>query len=447
MKKSFLLIAVCGLLLAPLTACNDKDAKSSSSGSKTLIELLNLTDYAAQISIEEHVPNWKTRDFFTTGAGLATLDRCVDGDTAHFYVGDTLVKARFNGIDTPESTGAIEPYGKKASRFTCGILTDAKEHNKPIVLSSENDAIANDSAGRFLTWIWVNGKLLNLEIVQNGFSIAKGSAGTDFEDEFYNANEQARINKLNIWSDELDDEFNYGDFIPMDLKEINEKYLEDKSTVLGQKVEFNAVVTRSCASNAYVQQDFPGDNLGETLTYGLYIFGNYNSNTSKIFKIGNEVHFKGVLAEYGGNLQLTDFKYNPILPPKGSSEIIEENQDFSLLTMTIPELKARKLTNILVKLENVTYVAENSYSSNDGLNKSFAICVEDEDGNQIIVYANSDVTKIIGEDTIITDLSFFEDKGPMTIVGNLNYYDPEDGLHEAGNQINISDFNDITFLS
>ena len=47
-----------------------------------------------------------------TYAMNATLNKCVDGDTAWFNVDGKIIKTRFLAIDTPESTKEIEEYGK-----------------------------------------------------------------------------------------------------------------------------------------------------------------------------------------------------------------------------------------------------------------------------------------------------------------------------------------------
>ena len=59
-----------------------------------------------------------------------TVANFVDGDTVHFNVPKTIsedgvLKARFLGVNTPESTGKVEEYGKTASLFTRGILENA----------------------------------------------------------------------------------------------------------------------------------------------------------------------------------------------------------------------------------------------------------------------------------------------------------------------------------
>ena len=58
---------------------------------------------------------------------IVTLSKCVDGDTAWFYLNEEEIKTRFLAIDTPESTNKIEEYGKEASNFTCDKLTSAKK--------------------------------------------------------------------------------------------------------------------------------------------------------------------------------------------------------------------------------------------------------------------------------------------------------------------------------
>ena len=44
----------------------------------------------------------------------AELEKCIDGDTAIFKIGEESIKTRFLYIDTPESTTRHDPYGKEA---------------------------------------------------------------------------------------------------------------------------------------------------------------------------------------------------------------------------------------------------------------------------------------------------------------------------------------------
>ena len=111
----------------------------------------------------------ENQSFIDTGKGKVKLLRTVDGDTAHFtdpYTtsADNVVKVRFLGIDTPESTYEIDPWGKEASAFTSKILRGARE----IIL--EREGAQMDSYGRYLAYVWVDGELLNLLLVQQAYS-------------------------------------------------------------------------------------------------------------------------------------------------------------------------------------------------------------------------------------------------------------------------------------
>ena len=98
----------------------------------------------------------------------------IDGDTVHFNVSKSvsetgIFKARFLGVDTPESTGKIEEWGKAASNFTKEKLANAVS----IYVESDSSIWEADSTGdRYLSWIWYKTdeasdyRLLNLELLQ-----------------------------------------------------------------------------------------------------------------------------------------------------------------------------------------------------------------------------------------------------------------------------------------
>ncbi len=93
-----------------------------------------------------------------------TLVRCVDGDTARFMVEGVNQSTRFLAIDTPEYTTKKETYGKEASAFTCDKLMSAK------IIELELDPSSNqyDKYDRLLAWIYVDGVLLQDEIIKKG---------------------------------------------------------------------------------------------------------------------------------------------------------------------------------------------------------------------------------------------------------------------------------------
>lgn len=205
----------------------------------------NWIDYVNNGSVQLEL-DYEGRDFYVDGVGQFDLKTCIDGDTAHFTpLVDSLnkgtMKARFYGIDTPESTGKVQQYGKPASNFTKEKLKEAAA-NGTIVISSAQDDYGEpnpDSTGsRYVSLVWINLTkknapkeelvLLNLWIVQVGLSWVKNvQEMPQYADTFYAAEDQAKLYKLNLHSGKDDGVTPTGDFVPASLLEI--KYEIQKS--------------------------------------------------------------------------------------------------------------------------------------------------------------------------------------------------------------------------
>jgi len=143
------------------------------------------------------------KNFIEDGIEEVTLARCVDGDTAHFYLHDgTYVKIRFLGIDTPESTMEEDPWGLAASRFTKQILQNASS----IVLEAEGNR--KDIYGRYLAFVWADGVLVNLSVVQNAYSNSKLSSSSKYYDAFYDTELVIGQTGRRVWG-EVDPEYDY----------------------------------------------------------------------------------------------------------------------------------------------------------------------------------------------------------------------------------------------
>lgn len=98
-----------------------------------------------------------------------TLNKCVDGDTAWFIYDGKKEKFRFLAIDTPESTNKKEFYGKEASTYTCNKLQTAKK----IEVEFDNKSTKTDKYNRYLAWVFVDGELLQEQLVENGYAEVK----------------------------------------------------------------------------------------------------------------------------------------------------------------------------------------------------------------------------------------------------------------------------------
>ena len=146
--------------------------------------------------------DYKGKSFLDDGIGEVTLDRAIDGDTAWFYdQNGTKIKVRFLGIDTPESTREKEAWGKAASTFTRNKLQNAHT----IVLESQGPR--QETYGRYLGFVWVDGVLLNLELVENCYTPAALSDGP-YEEYFMDAMMHAKKTGRRVWG-EIDPNYDY----------------------------------------------------------------------------------------------------------------------------------------------------------------------------------------------------------------------------------------------
>ena len=225
---------------------------------------------------------YANHDFFTDGIEQVTLLTPIDGDTAHFKTSSgTTLKARFYGIDTPESTGKVQPWGVPASNFTKEKLK-AADKSGTIVVSSPQKEYGKpdpDSTGsRYVSLVWINETkknasldelyLLNLWIVQEGLSMKKNVSNIpEYEASFDGAEAQAKVYKYNMWSDERDPTFNYGDegyadVSLLDIKREVEKSILDasyKNPFDNKLVRFTGVVSTYKDGTLYVQEFYPID--------------------------------------------------------------------------------------------------------------------------------------------------------------------------------------------
>ncbi|MFS0815426.1 thermonuclease family protein [Lysinibacillus sp. 1P01SD] len=103
-------------------------------------------------------------------------------------------------IDTPESVHPdkkVEAYGIQASRYTGSI----KRANKDIFIEIGNPQ--RDDYGRLLAYVWLeDGTMLNMDLVRKGYARVGYifPPNTKYLDELKEAQNQAKKEKLRIWS-------------------------------------------------------------------------------------------------------------------------------------------------------------------------------------------------------------------------------------------------------
>lgn len=194
------------------------------------------------------------------------VTRVIDGDTVEIEINDKIYKTRFIGIDTPESTTKIEPFGMEATLFTTKNLL-----GKTVYL--EKDVSETDRYGRLLRYIWmeppkeiddfeIRTKMFNAILLLNGFAkISTFPPDVKYEEYFLIYSKEAQNNNLGLWalSKEITSEFT------------NAATLTDSSTF---------------TQNVYVDPDGKG-----------LIKGNINSKGEKIYHMPGGLYYEQTIPE------------------------------------------------------------------------------------------------------------------------------------------------------
>ena len=301
-----LLLAV--VLALGLSACDDKPSNSEYDQNATYSEITE----ELELSLD-----YQGKSFLKDGIGLAVLRFPTDGDTAAFIVdGDKTIRVRFFGIDTPESTGQVDKWGKSASLFTKHVLETASE----IVLeSSTGKAAVTDSYGeRYLGYVWYrtsetdSWKNLNLLLVENGYS--PNNCVNTIEYKYYSyfdrAYKFAYKARLHLWGNAEDP--NYSDKpVQLTIKELIEgiEIYYNKEHETGAKVTIEATIIDLyiAKSGTYT---FTAAQVIDGVEYTYSIYAGYaNATIANYLKIGNKYCMTGFVQLYSGNYQISRLTY------------------------------------------------------------------------------------------------------------------------------------------
>ena len=129
------------------------------------------------------------------------LDKCIDGDTARFFINGESKTVRFLSINAPEiAHDDIEEefYGNESSEFTCKLLKRASV----IKLQYDPKSDKVDKYDRVLAWVYVDGDLLQKELVSKGYAEVKYVYDDYlFSMELKDLEVEAKEKKLGMWSD------------------------------------------------------------------------------------------------------------------------------------------------------------------------------------------------------------------------------------------------------
>ncbi len=143
----------------------------------------------------------KTSDLELTEAKVTKI---IDGDTIWVDINGKEFKIRLIGINCPEYTTKIEPYGKEATEFTTKYLT-----NKTVYL--QTDISDKDKYDRLLRYVWlekideineenIKNYLFNAIIVKEG--LAKSNyykPNITLQTYLEELEKEAKSNKIGMW--------------------------------------------------------------------------------------------------------------------------------------------------------------------------------------------------------------------------------------------------------
>ncbi len=254
-----------------------------------------------------------------------TVKQFIDGDTVHFHskeMSTGVLKARFLAVNTPESTGKIEEFGKTAAAFTKEKLSAAESI---IIESDTNKWDADSTGGRYLVWIWYKTKgateyrNLNIELLQEGLAIASSSSNNRYGTTCAAAIDQAKSQKLNVHSGQKDPNFFYGAATEIDLKELR----TNVANYNGSKVAVTGVITMHYNNGFYLETQDPESGL----YYGMYAYYGFNFNGMHLIKVGSEVRIAGNVSEFSGSWQISGMTYSDFIPQADDVKKLSDNNE------------------------------------------------------------------------------------------------------------------------
>lgn len=368
--------------------------------------------------------DWEGKDFFKDGIGKVDYNRNVDGDTTIFRLNGVNFTTRYLGIDTPESTYRVDPWGFKASRFTKSILDTATT----VVLVSEGERM--DGNGRYLAWVWYRTsetsefRLLNLEIVENAYSIAK-AVGTQYADIFIKGESTVRKLGYRVWG-EVDKDYDASENgESLTIKEIREKYSTLDKTLQdqyqGKVIRTSGVVVKDeNETSGYLEYKDPETNE----TYNLYVFGGYSKT---VIKTGREVYIQGKIGYYNGALQITSIENEKCGIIDFGKGFVREDHIYDI-TGADYLAASDNLQSKLVRMTNLVVYDTYTTIDSNGAPSGFTLYLKDENNVKIELRVQGSVY-ISGENNelVIKYGDYFQGRTFESIIAVVGYYDVLNG--------------------
>lgn len=426
--KKFLSITVALILVLSgalmLTAC-DKIADNTEHFD-AITKTLKLTE------------DYDGKGFLQDGIGTATVSGYVDGDTTRFTLSTRqTVTIRYYEVNTPESTGQIEKWGKAASDFTKSRLSQA---DKIVLQSTTGGAAVHDSYGvRYLGYVWYSlpgedFRCLNLELVENGYSKNNGVEDPDhpYYSYFAKAEDFARGFKSRLFS-ALDDPLYHDEAMITTIKDINENLdaivagsgesndFFNVDSRGGAKVQFEGYLESLYISNSgtytFVAVQYDRDTGA---SYRVNVYCAYTSTYATNMKVGDLFKIVGNIQEFPqGSLkfQISGINYNTVEDGKDTTFLKQSNYfitfDSSLLEegTYVPNYSKNCYGDLTVTetgtVADGMLTFKGTATRHDGTTKEFTVTVKVDNGFDASAYA-------VGKTVTTRGLQF--ESGTITVL-------------------------------
>jgi len=323
-RKAFVFFASALLVLV---GCDkgDSTSTSTSGGQSGLTPADVNTEQTDKLKLSR---SYEGKNFIEDGIGVATFRSHTDGDTTNWWVGTEKIKMRYLGVNTPESTAKIEPWGLAASEYTKSKTSTAKL----IVLENDVGVFGkmDNNGTRYLGFVWysMSGdpadlRLLNLELVELGYSlnqVQKRSELCPYYDYFVAAENHARACSAKIFG-EKDESFDYTKSVySITIYELQKNYAtygkveadneEGLPASSGKQLRIKGLVVGMIGDNMVLRDlelDANDQEEGDMLA-SIYAYAGYNTSLAGSVKVGDIVQFYCRATKFNGTMQLSDLE-------------------------------------------------------------------------------------------------------------------------------------------
>lgn len=197
----------------PKTVATDQPAKEQKQETKQVSQAVQPTSAPAEQKpsgqpTQQHAKPAESKPKPAVPTIPVVVKRVIDGDTFETTINGKTERVRLIGVDTPESTKTVEPYGKEASAFTRKQLT-----GKTVYL--EKDVQERDKYGRLLAYVWlsqptkiddqtIRSQMFNAKLLLGGYAtVMTVPPNVKYEAFFVKYHWEAREANRGLWA--LDD--------------------------------------------------------------------------------------------------------------------------------------------------------------------------------------------------------------------------------------------------